>query len=202
VADFPLKGRACMAGDRACIAVRDHVSPFEKWGSLMFSFSNLNACYGKVVYLTQNSRGDKRKVFHDSLEKLLRDFKQVDVYILAHGNNYFSWVPEQDSSGRKGLHVIYNTGCGNYYQQKEWRSTGARIYVSHRGNQSLSPVFYFYYLRRLECFSDIKKTVGESNGLMVTHLKRLEWITFGALSLTTDAEESKAEINYYDREEL
>lgn len=146
MSDTPMFSRSEKKG--AAIAIRDNVSKFEKNGSLIFSRVCFDRKYVKSIYFTQNFQDEHKQAFTDSLSALLKNYEEVDVYVLAHTNEYFIWLANVDPELRKKINFAYNTGCGNFDQYNIYKDLGADAYIGHKGRESLSPIFYFYFLRR------------------------------------------------------
>jgi len=170
------------------IAIRDNVIPFQKFGTRLFTWPYLSSAYNEVIYLTEFKRNHKRKEFIEGLNNLLNDNDSVDVFLLAHANEYYQWVQQIDSVKRRKIRLVYNTGCSGIAQKDSWLSLGAKYYVGHRSNESISPVFYFYFLRRWCGSEDLGIAVSQSNKNMNEKIKRLG-ININALIL----KESEAE---------
>ncbi len=172
--DCPLK--FVSVPEDAAIAIRDNVSCLEKNGSLAFTQVCLDKKYRKSIYFTQEYADFKKQEFMDSLTYLLKNYDKVDIYFLAHSNTYHSWLREVDPSLRQNINLIYNTGCGNAYQHDIYLDLGAKHYISHEGQRSLSPIFYFYFLRRYSAGDpfDIATTEANQKLLQVLHLIGLE----------------------------
>jgi hypothetical protein len=167
----------------AVIAIRDNVSPFQKSGTQLFTFPYLRKKYSEVVYYTQNYYDEHRDDFIHSLTRLLDTNDSVDVFLLAHGNIYYKWVEEIDSKLRKKIRLVYNTGCSGSLQASFWEELGVHCYVAHRSPVSISPVFYFYFLRRYCKGYPLDKAINESNRMMHKNLHRLNVFTFGYTTL-------------------
>lgn len=150
VGDVPLRShRAPDSGhSRAAVALRDDVIPFQKWGTELFTVPHLRSAYDQVYYLTQRTPGDQHQALVDDLTRALRDHDEVDLFLLAHGNRFIDWAREVPAELRHKLRLVYNTGCGNAYQGQEWLELGAQAYVGHASPHSVSPAFYFFFLRR------------------------------------------------------
>ena len=133
---------------RAAVALRDHVIPFQKWGTKLFTVPHLEEGYDHVAYLTQASPGDRRPEMVAALEQALARYDDVDLFLLAHGNRFVEWVEAIDPALRAKLRLVYNTGCGGARQAEEWLAVGADVYVGHPAIQSISPAFYLFFLRR------------------------------------------------------
>lgn len=157
----------------AALAIRDNVIPFQKFGSRLFTVPYLDKAYGEVVYLTEFERNAKKSAFIENLSRLLGEYDQVDLYLLAHANDYYLWVAQIDGALRKKLRLVYNTGCSGASQGDTWLQLGARSYVSHASAESLSPVFYFFFLRRWCAGSTLSEATHEANINLKTRLSRL-----------------------------
>lgn len=149
--------------ERAAIAIRDNVIPFQKMGTRLFTFPYLTKFYDTLCYYTQYTEGDKKAEFIKDLNFLLNNYSAVDVFLLAHSNNFIDWVKEIDSSKISKIRMVYNTGCSGLNQSNQWKEMGVKTYVSHIGNNSVSPVFYFYFLRRWCKGWTLNKAVYNSN---------------------------------------
>lgn len=64
----------------AAVALRDHVSSIEKFGTSAFTVPYLKKYYDEVCYLAQSFRGDKKKEFQQCLERLLPQYEAVDIF--------------------------------------------------------------------------------------------------------------------------
>ena len=150
VGDIPLRRHRAPGGGHSCaaVALRDDVIPFQKWGTELFTVPHLRAAYDQVYYLTQRTPGDQHQALVNDLTRALRGHEQVDLFLLAHGNRFIDWVAEVPPELRHKLRLVYNTGCANAYQGEEWLALGAEAYVGHPSPHSMSPAFYFYFLRR------------------------------------------------------
>jgi hypothetical protein len=134
----------------------------------------LTNSYSDVIYLTEYSRNEKQKEFVEGLDKLLASHEHVDLFLLAHANEYYRWVMQIDSAKRKNIRMVYNTGCSGTGQENIWLDLGARTYIGHPSSESISPVFYFYFLRRWCAGEKLSGAVVKANGLMITKLDRLK----------------------------
>ena len=151
-------------GDRAAIALRDHVIPFYKHGTKLFTLPALERSYGEVRYLTQRHRGDRRQEFLAALDDLLARHEQVDIFLLVHGRGpYVHWLRQLDRDRLARLRLVYSTGCGDTAQADDWLALGADAYVSHPGRLSISPIFYVYFLRRWLQGLPLDQAVAEAN---------------------------------------
>ncbi|MEO1269284.1 MAG: hypothetical protein AAFX99_14365 [Myxococcota bacterium] len=165
--DVPL-GVALSDGreDRAAIAVRDRVVPFQMWGSMIFTRPLLHAVYGSTYYLAQHNRREPLEPeFVAALEKALHNHDHVDLFLISHSNRIHWWVTRIDPELRQRLRLVYNTGCYDSSQSRRWLALGADTYIGHPG-LSASPVFYFYFLRRWARGQSARQSTETSNGLM------------------------------------
>ena len=176
---------------RAAIAIRDNVSPFQKWGSKQFTLPYLDKYYDAAWYFTQAFRGDCKDTFLSTLDTALQRYPEVDIFLLAHSNQYIAWVAEVPSERRRHIRLVYNTGCRDLRQGDSWLDLGAKAYVGHPG-VSASPVFYFFFLRRWTRGSTLHDAMDESNRLMRLDLARTEVLSFGNVNAATVSQESEA----------
>jgi hypothetical protein len=167
---------------RAAVAIRDHVIPFQKWGTKLFTLPHLEDGYHRVYYLTQAGYGDKRAELTRAVDDALRRHDQVDIFLLAHGNRFVDWISGIDPELRRKIRLVYNTGCGGANQGDMWLAAGADTYVGHPALQSISPAFYFYFLRRWVRGYSLDDAVAEANRAAA---RRLDW--FGQAGPFTDA---------------
>jgi hypothetical protein len=167
---------------RAAVAIRDHVIPFQKWGTKLFTLPHLEDGYDRVYYLTQAGYGDQRFELAHAVEDALRHHDQVDIFLLAHGNRFVDWISDIDPALRQKLRLVYNTGCGGANQGFMWLAAGADAYVGHPALQSMSPAFYFFFLRRWVRGYSLDQAVGEANQAAARTLDR-----FGQAGPMTDA---------------
>ncbi|HNR37251.1 MAG TPA: hypothetical protein PKO36_18905 [Candidatus Hydrogenedentes bacterium] len=176
---------------RAALAIRDDVTPFQKWGTMLFTLRYLTRHYDHAWYFTQSRKDDKKEAFLAALDHALRRYRAVDLFLLAHTNQYVDWVKSLPDDHRRRLRLVYNTGCHNLPQGRHWLDLGAKIYVGHPG-ESTSPVFYFYFLRRWTHGDSIRKAVEESNILAWRKFRQVEAATFGRLNAESFVRESWA----------
>jgi len=176
---------------RAALAIRDNVTPFQKWGSRQFTWPYLSGSYDAAWYLTQTNADSSREAFLERLQEALERYPEVDLYLLAHHNHYVDWVAQVPAAARSHLRPVYNTGCRNLKQGPRWLNLGAKAYVGHPG-ESASPVFYFYFLRRWTRGHTLGEAIDESNRLMRLQLTRVEVCSFGKVPAAKVFEESMA----------
>jgi len=176
---------------RAALAIRDNVSPFQKWGSKQFTLPYLDKYYDASWYFTQTRRGDYKDGFLSTLDAALQRYPEVDLFLLAHSNQYIAWVAELPPERRSHIRLVYNTGCRDLRQGSSWLGLGAKAYVGHPG-VSASPVFYFFFLRRWIRGSTLHDAVEESNSLMRLNLARVEILSFGNVDAAKVSQASEA----------
>jgi len=154
---------------RAAIAIRDHVIPFQKWGTRQFTWPYLAKYHDAAWYFTQSKKAKHALAFRERLEKALERYEAVDLFLLAHGNHYYQWVQGIPWYKRQRLRLVYNTGCKDLWQRRLWIHLGAKAYISHPG-VSASPIFYVYFLRRWVLGFRIPEAMAISNRSMETIL--------------------------------
>jgi hypothetical protein len=163
---------------RAALAIRDDVTPFQKWGSEVFTWRYLSRYYDAAWYFTQSKKGDLETEFVSCLDNALQRYPHVDLFLLAHTNEYINWVAQLPAERRRRLRLIYNTGCHNLPQSPKWLELGAKTYVGHPGI-SASSVFYYFFLRRWTRGGTVQEAMDASNRLMERTFKQSELISFG-----------------------
>ncbi|HPO14866.1 MAG TPA: hypothetical protein PLI09_15600 [Candidatus Hydrogenedentes bacterium] len=150
---------------RAALAIRDNVTPFQKWGTEVFTKRYLTRYYAGAWYFTQSKKGDLEKEFVSCLDSALRHYAQVDLFLLAHTNSYIKWVEQIPEERRQRLRLVYNTGCHNLPQGEAWLKLGAKTYIGHPGVSS-SSVFYYFFLRTWTRGHDAQHATDSSNRYM------------------------------------
>ncbi|MCB9639431.1 MAG: hypothetical protein H6727_11115 [Myxococcales bacterium] len=156
---------------RAALAIRDHVIPFQKWGTRQFTWPYLKKYYDQAWYFTHTRNNKDKAAFIARLEEALDRYEAVDLFFLAHGNHYYQWLSHIPRQKRKRLRLVYNTGCKDLWQGRYWLALGAKAYIGHPG-VSASPLFYVYFLRRWTLGQRLNELLGPSNAAMrrVLHL--------------------------------
>src|SRR5260221_14641377 len=66
---------------RVAIAIRDDVTPFQKWGTRQFTSPYLNRYYERAWYFTQSETGDGKQAFLSCLESALERYPEVDLFL-------------------------------------------------------------------------------------------------------------------------
>jgi len=186
--DHPVSGARTTKGNIAAIAIRDNVISFQKYGTRLFSLPYMNKYYSDVRYFTENYPDEHHSTFIVQLNELLSQHDSVDIYLLAHSNLYYSWVNEIDEAKRKKIRLVYNTVCSGALQKNEWKDMGVKYYVAHESSQSISPVFYFYFLRRYTNGQSITEAIKNSNEAMHEKLFRLKLFSLGLISVDEELE--------------
>ncbi len=158
---------------RAALAIRDNVTPFQKWGTAVFTWRYLCRYYGGAWYFTQSKKGDLEQEFIACLDNALQKYPQVDLFLLAHTNEYVKWAEQLPEDRRRHLRFVYNTGCHNLPQGDEWLKLGAKAYIGHPGNSS-SSVFYYFFLRLWTRGEDLRHALDASNRLMEKSFRLFE----------------------------
>lgn len=184
---------------RAALSYRDHVSPFEKYGSKLFMAPILKRQYAKTMHITQPARHRGRAHFIRSLTTLLKTHDVVDVFLAAHGNAVYRWVEAIKPELRQKLRLIYNTGCANAWQSKRWLNLGAKAYVGHPGRMSISPVFLVLFMRDWVNGYALVDAVQRSNQRAARRLRFVGDMTFGRISGQWMAKQTHATLHAHDR---
>ncbi len=161
---------------RTALAIRDTEVPFAQWGSYISTKGYLDRCYSDAKYFTESKRDDCKEEFIACLDAALLKYPVVDVYLLAHTNNYMKWVNEIPEEHRKRLRFVYNTGCHNLKQWPDWLKAGAKAYIGHPGN-SASEIFYFYFLRRWARSQTLCDAMNEGNARMESAMGVWDFLT-------------------------
>lgn len=158
--DVPFANVATPPGNerRAAVAIRDDVTPFQKWGSREFTLPYIERYYGRAWYFTLSGDQSQVKDFSVAVGQALTEYPVVDLYLLAHSNELIEWVAVLPEADRRKLRLVYNTGCTDLKQGPRWLDLGAKAYVGHAG-RSMSPVFYVFFLRRWTRGSDLVSAV-------------------------------------------
>lgn len=132
----------------AAIAIRDRVPAYQKNATKYFSKRWLEKGYHRVVYIDNKDLIQQRELFISSLVDMSARYDSLDVFLLAHTNRMVEWVKNVDVKARQKIRLVYNSGCLGYEQKMEWKQLGVKYYLAHAGSYSLSPVFYFFFLKR------------------------------------------------------
>jgi hypothetical protein len=190
VTDVPLADVGVPPGNerRAAVAIRDDVTPFQKWGSREFTLPYLERYYGKAWYFTLSGAPSQVKDFSSAVGRALTEYAAVDLYLLAHSNELSEWVAILPEVDRQRLRLVYNTGCTDLKQGPHWLELGAKAYVGHAG-ESMSPVFYVFFLRRWTRGTDLHVAVQDGNRRAFRVFDTLGLVSLGAL----DPERLKAD---------
>src|SRR5262245_52685817 len=69
---------------RAAVALRDDVIAFQKWGTRVFTVPYLDRYYDATYYFTESGGDATLVAFTETLTTALREYDEVDVYLLAH----------------------------------------------------------------------------------------------------------------------
>ena len=133
---------------QAVVAVRDHVPHWQKQATRLFSIPLLQRRYDKMYYLENSDSAEQHRLFVAAIHEALVRYDTVDIFLLAHHNRIINWLNDIDTLALKGIRLVYNCGCGDYDQGKQWKAKGVRYYIGHKGTFSWSPVFYFFFLKR------------------------------------------------------
>lgn len=148
---------------RAAFAVRDLVPPFQQWGTRAFTVPLLESAYGHVEYLTLRDDGrDAKQRFQERLGATLDRGVSVDLFLLAHTNEFVVWTGELSAERRSKLRLVYDTGCFDLRQRESWLALGARAFVGHVG-ESASTLFYVPFVRGWVRGASLEALIEETN---------------------------------------
>ncbi len=160
--------------ERAALAIRDREHPFVQWGSRLFTERYLSKYYAEYWYITETRRGAGKEAFTKALKHALDAYPNVDLYLLAHTNEYIDWVRSFPESSRRRVRFVYNTGCFNEPQGPDWLALGAESYIGHPG-QSESPYFYVFLLRYWTRGATLAEALEIGNRRMERIFRQLEF---------------------------
>lgn len=193
VGDGPFRSRSVPPGreTRAALAIRDDVTPFQKWGSHLFTLAYLKRYYDGAWYFTQPEEDALKEEFTACLNTALERYSEVDLFILAHTNHYVKWAKELPEERLQRLRFVYNTGCHDQTQYEVWLKIGADTFVGHPG-VTWSPIFYYFFLRRWASGQSIEEATVISNRCMEQTLHAWGWISFGYWNATKIIQETIA----------
>jgi hypothetical protein len=162
---------------RAAIGLRDHEIPFFKQGTKLYTLPNLQRHYNEVAYFTQDDLWWKQlHVVTPHLRRLLETHEVVDIWLLVHGRKaWWQWLEALPPELCQKVRLVYSTGCADASDETtlEWLQLGATSYVSHPGQISASPFFYFYFLRHWLRGESLQDAVAHANDRIEPILKSL-----------------------------
>lgn len=148
------------------IALRDHVPMEQMLGTKAYTVPWLMGGYDSYRYLeaTDDDDGRARLVAALAAARAQRDGEgcSVDLFLLAHGDDFASWVEGMPAEQVPPLRLVYDTGAGDAQQGPRWLALGARSFVGHPG-ANLAPVFYAFFLPAWIGGAPIGDVVSESN---------------------------------------
>lgn len=131
------------------IALRDRVPDEQMLGTKAFTVPLLLGTYPEYRYLeaSDDDNGRARLVAALAEARAAHDGEgcSVDLFLLAHGDDFASWVEAIPPDQVPPLRLVYDTGAGDAAQGPRWLALGARSFVGHPGG-NLAPVFYAYLL--------------------------------------------------------
>lgn len=146
----------------AAVALRDAVPKYQQLGTEYFTEPRLEGGYAKHWYLTATPENDRRTAFIAALKEATRDYPEVDVFFLAHGNSYVRWVEELEPAARKKIRLVYDTGGGSALQGPRWMRLGVQAFVGHPGG-NIAPLFYVKFLPRWVAGEKLEVAVASAN---------------------------------------
>lgn len=140
-----VQGRRPGPRTQAAVAIRDHVPGYQKAFTAAFTLPRLRDGYRGWWYFTASEERSQRDEFLRALEDATAEYDAVDVFLLAHSNRYVDLVAQLPEAKRRRIRLVYDTGCGDERQAKEWLALGVRAFVGHP-DENVAPVFYVPFL--------------------------------------------------------
>lgn len=150
----------------AVFVIRDSVPAYQRFFTAYFIKDYLGRYYDDVVYECQESQEGAPKHTMNRLQELLKKYEKVDILIMAHTNQYQLWLTNISPKLRSRIRLVYNSGCTNAHQYKEWLGLGISVYVGHKGRVSLSPFFFISFLRKWVNGKPLQYAVNSANSLL------------------------------------
>lgn len=130
--------------DAAAFAIVNNPPSPLQWGSYNFITPLLESYEEHDIFEPRVAARGRREIdsaaFVQRLRLALGRRSVVDLFILAHGNDYYRLLDGIEPSLRQRLRLVYNSGCGDAHDARQWQLRGVRAYVSHP-DYSMSPVF-------------------------------------------------------------
>jgi hypothetical protein len=144
------------------IALRDKVPLDQMVGTMLFTRPLLAAGYDAHVYVEATDDDDGRARVQAALARARDEDCTVDVFFLAHGDDFVSWLEAMPEDERPRVRLVYDTGAGDAQQGERWLDVGALSFVGHPG-ANMAPVFYAYFLPAWLGGAALNACVGEAN---------------------------------------
>lgn len=115
-----------------------------QWGSRSFITPLLETYEEHEIFEPQKRRSGPPEIdvaaIRQRLRQALAQRAAVDLFILAHGNDYYRLLDAIEPALRQRLRLVYNSGCDDARDAREWQRRGVRAYIGHP-DYSLSPIF-------------------------------------------------------------
>lgn len=179
-----LSNKYTFNNSRAVLTIRDSAESYEQFFTEYFTKKYFMKSYNESVYVNLKSKIKDKNFVLASLVYLLEKYDQVDVFILAHTNKYSKWVDDIPSNLRTKIRLVYNSGCKNAFQSEDWVNNGVTSYVGHKGETSLSPIFFYYFLRRWINGYNLENAVNASNQKSKQSIKYIDKMNFNDSDLS------------------
>lgn len=160
---MPVRHREKAEYTAAVIAIRDKVPLFQRKLTRFFTLPKLKRKYNDVVYLEAADNRQLRSDFRSAVTGFALRVDSIDIFLLAHSNQYVECLTDIPEPIAKKIRLVYNSGCANADQRGQWKSHHVKYYLAHSGKNSLSPVFYFYFLRHWVNGTDLQEAVVRAN---------------------------------------
>lgn len=131
-------------GNAAAFAIVYNPPAPIQWGSRNFITPLLESYEEHEIFEPQKRRSGPPEIDVQAIRQRLRQALErraaVDLFILAHGNDYYRLLDPIEPALRQRLRLVYNSGCDNVRDAQQWQRRGVRTYIGHP-NYSLSPIF-------------------------------------------------------------
>lgn len=149
------------------IALRDWVPAEQMLGTKLFTVPLLLGAYDSWHYLEATDVDDGRAGLAAALAEARAandgEACTVDLFFLAHGDDFVSWVETMPTDQVPPLRLVYDTGAGDASQGPRWLALGARSFVGHPAS-NVAPVFYAYFLPAWLRGAPLGDVVTDANG--------------------------------------
>jgi len=160
VVAMPLRGPH-RAGE-AAIAIRDAVPLYQQLCTRQYTVPRLEAAYERSWYFTETKTEKKHVELRAALDEATRQFTHVDLYLLAHHNQYIDVVRTLSPEQRTRIRLVYDTGGGSASQGPRWMELGVGTFIGHPGG-NIAPAFYVWFLPRWVKEQDAEEAMRAAN---------------------------------------
>lgn len=153
-------------GNAAAFAIVNNPPAPVQWGTRTF-ITPLLKSYAEHGFFEPQSTPDgdseiDNQAFVERMTSALQRFPVVDLFILAHGNDYYFLLNDIDPQLRQRIRLVYNSGCEGEDDADQWLHRGVQAYVGHP-DHSISPVFLNGFLTYWRNGRSLKDAVALAN---------------------------------------